>query len=97
MELRNFSVNYEWGTPDVDTVTPSTARLNQLTTFTITGSSLLSTTAAWIDGCSGLQMLNGDANSRTFQCTPTKSGSISIIVKDKSGGTELYNSKLTVQ
>jgi len=96
-ELLNFSIDYEWGTPDVDTVTPSTVRQNQSTTFTITGTSLLSSTIAWIDGCSGLQMLNGDANSRTFQCTPTKSGSVSVIVKDRTGGTELYNSKITVQ
>lgn len=107
-KLLGFSVNYQWGTPKVDSVTPTTVQSKQPTVFTITGASLLDTTAAWIKTCTGLQMFAGNANIRTFQCTPTDTGSMSIIIKAEpdvkapdgtvtTSGKELYNSTVTVQ
>ncbi|MDD2814257.1 MAG: S-layer homology domain-containing protein [Thiotrichaceae bacterium] len=107
-ELLKFNIDYRWGTPKVDSVTPSTVTSKQPTVFTITGASLLDTTAAWIKTCTGLQMFAGNANIRTFQCTPTDTGSMSIIIKAEpdvkapddtviTPGRELYNSTVTVQ
>jgi len=96
-ELHNFNVNFEWGTPKVTRVTPTTVQLNQVTNFMIEGSSLLDTTAIWIDGCTDLTVFDGDANNIGFQCKPTNSGTVSAVVKDKSGGNVLFDFTVTVQ
>jgi hypothetical protein len=106
-QLKAFKVSFQWGTPKVESVTPTTAKLNQLTSFTIVGTSMPATTIAWIGFCE-VKMIGGDANERTFQCTPTKSGDMKAVVKDRpdvknsaneviSAGTELLNFTVTVK
>jgi len=106
-QLNAFKVSFQWGTPKVESVTPTTAKLNQLTSFTIVGTSMPATTIAWIGFCE-VKMIGGDANERTFQCTPIKSGDMKAVVKDRpdvknsaneviSAGTELLNFTVTVK
>jgi len=106
-QLNAFKVSFQWGTPKVESVTPTTANLNQLTSFTIVGTSMPATTIAWIGFCE-VKMIGGDANERTFQCTPIKSGDMKAVVKDRpdvknsaneviSAGTELLNFTVTVK
>ena len=95
--LLSFDVDFQWGTPKVEDVTPKTVQLNQVTDFMIKGSSLPKTTVVWIDGCDGLVMFEGDANDLGFQCTPTVAGTMTAVVKDQPGGTELYNFTVNVQ
>ncbi|QTA83458.1 S-layer homology domain-containing protein [Desulfonema limicola] len=93
----DFSVNFLFGTPKVDSVTPKTVNAGQPTVFTVEGSSLPDTTVIWIDGCMELVSFEGDANKRTFQCTPSGTDSKNGVVKDKSGGTELLKFTVNVQ
>jgi hypothetical protein len=94
--LYNFNLNVQG--PVVTNVTPTSATLNQLTTFTITGSNLPTTIAPFITNCANLVVMNAGPNQATFQCTPSfATGAQSGLVKDKPGGTVLYNFTLNVQ
>jgi hypothetical protein len=75
----------------VNNVTPTTAVLNQPTTFTVTGSSLTSTLAFFLTDCPSPTLLTGGtATQRQFQCTLSYTGgSKSGTVKDKTGGVVL--------
>jgi len=96
--LSNFSVNVIAGTPKVTAVSPLTAKLNQSTTFTVTGSNLPDTTAFFIPECANLVNSGGSTTERKFQCTPSyTTGSKSGVVKDKSGGSTLYSFNVAVQ
>jgi hypothetical protein len=82
----------------VSSVSPLTATLNQAKTFTVTGSCLPPTLAAWIPDCSGLTMGQITATQASFSCTPiTSKGLKAGVIKDKSGGTPLKNFTVTVQ
>ncbi|MEA2028204.1 MAG: hypothetical protein U9N49_04455, partial [Campylobacterota bacterium] len=70
----------------------------QKTTFSVYGKNLPSTTAFYVDECMDAQPLGGSFTRRDFSCTPSyKTGSHWGVVKDKSGGTELYNFDVNFQ
>ncbi len=96
--LHNFSVQVSSPSPTVSSVTPSTATLGQLTTFTINGSNLTSGMGFWIADCSGVTELSGGTSTRQyFRCTPSYSaGSKSGTVKTTPGGTTLHNFSVQV-
>ena len=95
--LKNFSVNVQPCTPVVNSVTPTNVSLNHPTTFTITGSCLPSTIAAFISQCANLQMTSAGPNQATFQCTPSYSTGVQTgVVKDKPGGNVLKNFTVSV-
>jgi len=78
------------GTMTVTAVSPTTAVLNQSTTFTITGRNLPDSTAFWIGECDSMTSLGGTPTQRQFQCMPRwTTGVKDGVVKDKSGGTLL--------
>jgi hypothetical protein len=75
---------------EVTGVSPLTADLDALTTFTVTGSNMPDTLVAWIDHCAGLTFINREADQQQFQCTPDETGLWDGVVKDQPGGTELH-------
>jgi hypothetical protein len=89
----------EWGLNQKDeinigitSVYPSSATLNQLTTFTVKGENLPNTLAFWIDDCANLTKTASSSTQVTFSCTPSYSiGNKSGVVKDKAGGSVLKN------
>ncbi|MCI5191901.1 MAG: DUF1566 domain-containing protein [Candidatus Electrothrix sp. AU1_5] len=103
----NFSSNgslYQWhGTeippyyvepelPVVNSVSPNNVTLNELTTFTVTGSNLPSGLAFFIEECEDLLPLGGSSTSMQFRCTPSWTiGVKNGVVKDKTGGNILYD------
>jgi len=60
--------------PTISSVTPTNPILHQQTTFTVSGSNLPSTMKLWIDECTGMQVLGGNSNSKSFRCTPSYKG-----------------------
>lgn len=81
----------------VTSVTPSYAYLNQKTTFTVNGTNLPSTLAAWIADCDGLTFTSLTSSKATFTCTPKwTTGSKAGTIKAVSGGTVLRNFSITV-
>ncbi|PRQ04628.1 hypothetical protein ENSA5_06330 [Enhygromyxa salina] len=85
-------------TPTVDSVSPLTASLNQNQVFTVHGSCLPNTLAAWIADCDELMILDTDTDIAQFSCTPKwTSGTKSGLVKDEPGGTVLAAFELDVQ
>lgn len=96
--LKSFTVSVEWGTPKVTSVSPSSASLDQLTEFAVKGQSLTGETALWIGECEGMNAIDRNTETQVFQCTPSSTpGTKEGVVKDKSGGTELYNFTVNVQ
>ena len=83
----NFSVNVQGEvTPKVTSVSPTTATLDQSTTFTVVGSDLPDNLTFDIANCSGLEAINRSPEQQQFQCTPTiNGGSQEGAVKDESG------------
>jgi hypothetical protein len=97
-ELFSFNVNVQGATPVVTSVSPTTAMLNQPTTFTVQGSNLPDTTAFFIADCANLYALGGNSTQRQFQCTPSYSTGYKWgVVKNQAGGTELRSFGITVQ
>ncbi len=89
--LDTFSVNVEWGTPRVTSVTPTSANLDEPTEFIVRGTSLTDEIAFWIGECEGMEVLYRETEEQKFRCTPSwTTGTKEGIVKDKSGGDELY-------
>lgn len=85
-------------TPVVTSVSPTTAWLNTSTTFTVGGSCLPSSLAAWVDQCANLSMLSVSSTSAKFKCTPSYSiGTKSGVIKNQSGGTTLKSFTVTVK
>jgi len=90
--------------PTVTSVSPQTVTLGTPTTFTVIGSGLTDSLASWIDQCVGKTAptlytdVGGSSTKRTFTCTPSFSpGTKRGVVKDKSGGTVLYDFTITVR
>ena len=95
--LEYFNVDVMAGAPQVNAVSPLTATLNQLTTFSVQGSNLPDTTAFWIDACSNVVSLGGTMTERKFQCTPSfATGSKAGVVLNKSGSLDLPLHKFNV-
>ena len=92
-----FTVDVEWGTPVVTSVTPSSANLDSPTDFVVKGKSLTDDIAFWIGECENVEVVNRSAEEQIFQCTPSwTTGSKDGVVKDQPGGTELYPFTLEV-
>jgi|GEM_PF-1353497 len=76
--------------PQVYSVTPTTAYLNRETMFTVRGVNLPSSLAAWIDSCAGLRYGSRQSTRAIFYCKPSYSrGSKKGVIKTQSGGTLL--------
>lgn len=58
----------------VTSVSPATAKLNELTTFTVSGQSLPSNLLFWLDGCLDVERLDSTSTFMQFRCTPSSSG-----------------------
>ena len=81
-----FTVNVsEQVVPKVTSVSPLTATLNQLTTFTVIGSDLPNSLIFEIANCTGINVIETGTERQQFQCTPTNEGSQESAVKDESG------------
>ncbi|RWX44235.1 hypothetical protein H206_02231 [Candidatus Electrothrix aarhusensis] len=77
--------------PVVNSVSPTNVTLNELTTFTVTGSNLPSALAFFIEECEDLTPLGGSSTSMQFSCTPSWTiGVKNGVVKDETGGNTLY-------
>ncbi|MCI5217793.1 MAG: DUF1566 domain-containing protein [Candidatus Electrothrix sp. LOE2] len=77
--------------PVVNSVSPTNVTLNELTTFTVTGSNLPSVLAFFIEECKDLSPLGGSPTSMQFSCTPSWTiGVKNGVVKDETGGNILY-------
>lgn len=75
----------------ISAVSPATATLNQLTTFTVSGTNLTNGMLFNLEGCSVISELPGGTDtSRQFSCTPIASGPMAGVIKDQPGGTSLY-------
>ncbi len=84
-------------TPVVTSVSPLTATLNQLTTFTINGSNLPDTLAFFIPECANLTNASRGASRQEFRCTPSfTTGVKDGLVKDQPDGTLLHNFEVVV-
>jgi hypothetical protein len=96
--LKSFVVDFKWGTPSVKSVSPTTATFGEMTIFTVKGASLTPETVLWIDKCDGSNTsIGGTSLYRDFQCKPIVSSTLTGLVKDKSGGNELYKFSVNVQ
>ncbi|KYG09223.1 hypothetical protein BE21_19120 [Sorangium cellulosum] len=80
----------------VDGIVPSSARLNERTTFTVVGKNLPQTTVAFIPHCAGpepgeptLFTTGMSAERRPFVCTPGAAGVHKSTVKHDKGGIVL--------
>jgi formylglycine-generating enzyme required for sulfatase activity len=89
-ELFSFKVTVS-SLPQVTSVSPTSADLNQSTIFTITGSNLPATIAAFIDGCANVVMGFENSTKATFVCTPSVPGNKDGVIKDMPGGLVLFN------
>jgi len=77
-------------TPIVSSVTPTTANLNENTTFTIAGTDLPDTLIMYIPDCENMTSLGGGTSSKQFSCTPINTAGLkSAEIKDKPSGTIL--------
>ncbi|MCI5149707.1 MAG: DUF1566 domain-containing protein [Candidatus Electrothrix sp. MAN1_4] len=77
--------------PVISSISPLTATLDELTTFTVTGSNLPSTLAFWTADCDNVTSLGGTSTSMQFSCTPSwTTGEKNGVVKDETGGNTLY-------
>lgn len=89
--LHSFTIDVEeTEIPEVTSVSPNKATLDELTTFTVAGSNLPSTLAFWIADCDNVTSLGGTSTLMKFNCTPSwTTGEKDGEVKDEPGGTVL--------
>ena len=94
---------FVWSTPaetpaaTVSSVSPTTAILNQATTFTVRGNNLPATLAFFLPECEGLTNVSRGTTEQQFRCTPsyttgTKAGRIAAF----SGGPTLLDFSVRV-
>ena len=83
--------------PTVTGHSPSTATLNQVTTFTYSGSNLVSGMGFTVSNCDTTTDLGGGATSRSFSCIPRATGAQTITVKTAPGGATLYTGAVNVR
>lgn len=86
-------------TPTVSSVYPTTATLNQTTTFTVTGSCLPASTAFYIPDCVNPVITSlSNGTQAQFTCTPSYTSGVKSggVVKDQPGGTVLQSFSVTV-
>lgn len=83
--------------PSVTSVAPLAAKLGASTTFTVEGSCLPASLAAWIDECAGLAFSMTDETEAQFSCTPSWSTGLKDgVIKDKPGGAVLHQFSVNV-
>ena len=84
--------------PVVTSVTPTTATVNQATTFTVTGSHLTSGMGFTVAGCTpnNVEIGAGSATQRSFQCTPSSVGTQAGSVKTSVDGINVFNFNIAV-
>jgi hypothetical protein len=81
----------------VTEVAPQSTTLNQLTIFTLTGTSLTRGMGFALADCDSVGELSGGSDTqRQFACTPRAPGSKAGVVKDVPGGSVLKNFTVTV-
>ncbi len=81
----------------MSSVSPLSVTLNELTTFTVTGSDLPSSLAFFIEDCETVRSTGGTSSSRSFTCTPSSTaGSKGGQVKDQAGGELLFSFNVQV-
>ncbi|MCI5115487.1 MAG: DUF1566 domain-containing protein [Candidatus Electrothrix sp. AW1] len=97
--LHNFTIDVEeTEIPEVTSVSPNKATLDELTTFTVTGEALPSTLALWIKDCENVTSLGGTSTSMQFSCTPSwTTGEKAGEIKDVAGGEILHNFTIDVE
>jgi hypothetical protein len=84
--------------PTVDSVAPLSTSLGQSQTFTVSGSCLPPTLAAWIGECENLEMKSSSPTLAKFSCTPSwTTGLKAGVIKDKPGGAILKEFSVLVQ
>ncbi|MBF0336673.1 MAG: M23 family metallopeptidase [Nitrospirae bacterium] len=73
--------------PTISSITPTSAKLNKLTKFTVSGKNLTSGMNFSLKDCkeNGKGDLGGNSSSWNFQCTPSKTGTKDGDIKDKRG------------
>jgi len=76
-------------TPLVTGLTPLTATVGQLTTFTVTGTNLPKTIWMQLSGAACMAVYQSTATSAKVDCMPSGSGNTSFFIRDKKGGTIL--------
>lgn len=89
-------------TPATPTPAPTVSALSvdrlsygQLSTFTVTGTTLATAASFSASGCTGLTLLAGGSDTQQrFSCTPDQA--LSVRVAASSGGTEFYNNTQAV-
>jgi hypothetical protein len=82
--------------PTITSYSLTTATLNTLTTFTFTGTNLVSGMTFALDGCTGIkEIANGTATNRQFSCTPTSAGKKTGTIKISATKTNTFTVTVT--
>jgi hypothetical protein len=75
----------------VNSITPTKATLNQLTTFTLSGTNFIDGMEFSLEGCDTISELpGGTETSRQFSCMPTTAGDKAGEIKEIPGGASIY-------
>ena len=82
--------------PIVNQHTPTTATQNRVTTFTYSGSNLVSGLNVALSGCDVITDLGGNSSARSFSCSPKSSGIQTLTVKSAANDATIYTGKVTV-
>ena len=83
--------------PTVSGHSPSSATLNQATTFTYSGANLVAGMGFTVTNCDTVTDLGGSATARSFSCIPRLTGTQTLTIKTAPGGTTLYNGTVNVR
>lgn len=88
--ILTFTIVVPESKPTVTSMSPLTATLDTLTTFTFFGTNLPEGMAVTLADCTNMtEVAGGSPTARKFSCTPQSSGSKSGALKDKPNGTGL--------
>jgi YD repeat-containing protein len=86
------------GGTSVTGVSPVAARLDVLTTFTVTGVGLVDGMIFGVNACSGAtEVPGGTAFQRQYSCTPRQPGSQTLAVSKTAGGANLFAGSVRVE
>ncbi len=77
--------------PKITSYVPDKATLNELTTFTFSGTDFVAGMQFSLDGCNGItELANGTATQRQFSCTPTSAGAKTGILKTSATNSSTF-------
>lgn len=89
-QVLSFSIVVPEAKPTVTSMSPATATLDTLTTFTFNGTNLPEGMEVTLADCAGMtELAGGTTDKRQFSCTPGTAGSKSGMLKDKPNGAGL--------